>query len=227
MIYCVEDNEGIRNLVTYTLAATGFEARGFESGTPFFEALGEDAPPNLVLLDIMLPGEDGVEILRRLRSDARFSAIPVIMLTAKGEEDDKVEGLDAGVDDYIAKPFGMMELVARVKAVLRRAFPRERGVLSVAGIELDRERHIVTANGEPISLTFREFALLRFLMEHPSRAYDRDRLLDEVWGADYAGGPRTVDMHVQTLRKKLGAAGEAIETIRGLGYRIGGGNYAQ
>ena len=226
MIYCVEDSEGIRNLVAYTLNMTGFEARGFPDGAPFFQALAE-AAPDLVLLDIMLPGEDGVSILHRLRSDPRYSAIPVILLTAKGEEDDRVGGLDAGADDYVAKPFGMMELIARVKAVLRRCSRREAGVLQLGAISLDRERHTVAIDDQPVTLTFREFELLKFLMERPARAFGRDQLLDEVWGADYEGGPRTVDMHVQTLRKKLGSAGAQIGTIHGLGYRIGGGEHAQ
>ena len=226
MIYYVEDNEGIRNLVTYTLNMTGFEAEGFADGEAFFKAL-ETTFPELVLLDVMLPGEDGVSILGRLRHDARFSGIPVIMITAKGEESDKIEGLECGADDYVTKPFGMMELIARVKAVLRRSSGRGEGALVLGGIRLDREKHTVEANGQEVVLTFREFELLRFLMEHPERAFDRDRLLDEVWGAEYDGGPRTVDMHVQTIRKKLGKCASQIETIYGLGYKIGEGNHAQ
>lgn len=227
MIYYVEDNEGIRNLVTYTLNMTGFEAQGFPEGESFFKAM-ETALPELILLDVMLPGEDGVTILGRLRHDPRFSAIPVIMITAKGEEADKVEGLECGADDYVTKPFGMMELIARVKAVIRRCAGRGEGVLTLGGIRLDREKHTVEADGKEVVLTFREFELLRYLMEHPEKAFDRDRLLDEVWGAEYEGGPRTVDMHVQTIRKKLGRCASQIETIYGLGYKIGeGNNHAQ
>ena len=226
MIYYVEDNEGIRNLVTYTLNMTGFEAEGFAEGASFFSAM-ERALPELILLDVMLPGEDGVTILTRLRRDARFSAIPVIMITARGEEADRVEGLEAGADDYVTKPFGMMELIARVKAVLRRCSRREKGALILGGISLDREKHTVEANGREVVLTFREFELLRFLMENPERAFDRDKLLDEVWEPEYEGGPRTVDMHVQTIRKKLGACASQIETIYGLGYKIGEGDNAQ
>src|SRR5699024_9686606 len=155
----------------------------------------ETMRPELILLDVMLPGEDGVTILGRLRRDPRFSAIPVIMITAKGEEADKVEGLECGADDYVTKPFGMMELIARVKAVIRRCAGRGEGVLTLGGIRLDREKHTVEADGKEVVLTFREFELLRYLMEHPEKAFDRDRLLDEVWGAEYEGGPRTVDMH--------------------------------
>ena len=188
----------------------------------------ETARPELILLDVMLPGEDGVTILGRLRRDPRFSAIPVIMITAKGEEADKVEGLECGADDYVTKPFGMMELIARVKAVIRRCAGRGEGVLTLGGIRLDREKHTVEADGKEVVLTFREFELLRYLMEHPEKAFDRDRLLDEVWGAEYEGGPRTVDMHVQTIRKKLGRCASQIETIYGLGYKIGeGNNHAQ
>ena len=193
---------------------TGFEAQGFPEGESFFKAM-ETQRPDLILLDVMLPGEDGVTILGRLRHDPRFSAIPVIMITAKGEEADKVEGLDVGASDYLVKPF-------------RRCAGRGEGVLTLGGIRLDREKHTVEADGKEVVLTFREFELLRYLMEHPEKAFDRDRLLDEVWGAEYEGGPRTVDMHVQTIRKKLGRCASQIETIYGLGYKIGeGNNHAQ
>lgn len=226
MIYYVEDNASIRNLVTYALRATGLEAEGFADGAEFFPAL-EKRRPELVLLDVMLPGEDGVTILERLRADARTCSVPVIMVTARGEEEERVRGLECGADDYIAKPFGVMELVARVKAVLRRCSHDSRETLRVGGIFMDCEKHLVSAHGRAVLLTFREFALLRFLMSHPGRVFERDRLLDEVWGADYEGGPRTVDMHVQTLRKKLGDCGAQIETIYALGYKMGEGEHAQ
>ncbi len=223
MIYYVEDNEGIRNLVIYTLTATGYEARGFAEAASFWRGM-EEQLPEMILLDIMLPDESGVQLLEKLRDDPRTVAIPVIMLTARGEEEDKVESFEIGADDYVTKPFGMMELLARVKAVLRRC-RAEKALpgLTVGGISMDRERHTVQANGRNVYLTFREFELLRFLMEHEGRAFDRDKLLDAVWGVDYVGGARTVDMHIQTLRKKLGPCANQIETIYGLGYKIGGG----
>ena len=223
MIYYVEDNEGIRNLVIYTLTATGYEARGFAEAASFWRGM-EEQLPEMILLDIMLPDESGVQLLEKLRDDPRTVGIPVIMLTARGEEEDKVESFEIGADDYVTKPFGMMELLARVKAVLRRC-RAEKALpgLTVGGISMDRERHTVQAHGRNVYLTFREFELLRFLMEHEGRAFDRDKLLDAVWGVDYVGGARTVDMHIQTLRKKLGPCANQIETIYGLGYKIGGG----
>lgn len=180
---------------------------------------------DLVLMDVMMPEMDGIETTAKLREEYN---IPVILLTAKSESSDKVLGLNVGADDYVTKPFGMMELIARVKAVIRRCAGRGEGVLTLGGIRLDREKHTVEADGKEVVLTFREFELLRYLMEHPEKAFDRDRLLDEVWGAEYEGGPRTVDMHVQTIRKKLGRCASQIETIYGLGYKIGeGNNHAQ
>ena len=223
MIYCVEDDPDIRELVVYTLQSTGYGAVGFGDGAALFAALA-DALPELIILDIMLPGEDGMAILKRLKASGQTREIPVIMATARSSEFDKVYGLDSGADDYVAKPFGMMELIARVKAVIRRCAGRGEGVLTLGGIRLDREKHTVEADGKEVVLTFREFELLRYLMEHPEKAFDRDRLLDEVWGAEYEGGPRTVDMHVQTIRKKLGRCASQIETIYGLGYKIGEGN---
>lgn len=222
MIYFVEDNESIRNLVVYTLSMTGFPAAGFSCAKDFWAQMQKEFP-KLILLDIMLPGEDGVSILRELRQNPKTVGIPVIMLSAKSAEYDKVESLEIGADDYVTKPFGMMELIARIRAVLRRCEPKE-GVseIRIGGIRLNRDTHTATAGGEPLPLTFREFALLAFLMENAGRAFDRDQLLDAVWGADYFGGARTVDMHIQTLRKKLGRCAEQIQTVHGLGYKMGG-----
>ena len=222
MIYYVEDDRNIRDLVVYALTQTGYQAQGFENGAALSEALTR-ALPELILLDIMLPGEDGVAILRRLKTDPGTMAVPVVMLTAKGSEEDMVQGLDAGADDYLAKPFSVMELVARIKAVLRRsAAPGARAKVNCGGIELDPEGHAVHSGGRAVALTLKEYELLTFLMTHAGKAYDRERLLAEVWSIDYFGGSRTVDVHIQTLRAKLGAAGARIETIRGLGYRFRG-----
>ena len=223
MIYYVEDDESIRDLLLYALQQSGFEAEGFPEATSFCAAIDAGRMPDLILLDIMLPGEDGVSLLRRLKSDSRTAAIPVIMLTAKGSEYDKVLGLDVGADDYVTKPFGVMELIARIKALLRRSGRLvNRRKLVCGGIALDDESHTVTANGAPVTLTFKEYELLRYLMENEGVAFDRPQLLDGVWGIDYFGGTRTVDVHIQTLRQKLGDCGDHIETIRGFGYRIGG-----
>ncbi len=220
MIYCVEDDQAIRDLMVYALNAAGFEAAGFPSGAELFTAL-QARLPDLILLDIMLPGEDGLTILKRLRASAATAEIPVIMATAKGTEYDKVVGLDLGADDYLAKPFGMMEMVSRVKAVLRRSRPRqEADVLREGGLELRISERLVLANGEPVTLTRKEFELLRLLMEHPARVFTRDQLLQWVWGEDYLGQTRTVDVHVGTLRAKLGSCGMCIETVRGVGYRM-------
>jgi two-component system alkaline phosphatase synthesis response regulator PhoP len=224
MIYCVEDDNSIRELVVYTLRSTGLEAAGFVDGVSFFEAL-EAQKPNLVLLDVMLPGEDGFELLKKLRAKESTREIPVVMLTARGTEYDKVKFLDAGADDYITKPFGMMELLSRVRAVLRRAGgarQSEQG-LSLSGIDLDTKRHIVRAGGAEVELTLKEFELLRCLMENPNIVFTRDQLLGSVWGYDFNGETRTVDVHVRTLRQKLGEYGEAVETVRGVGYRFQGG----
>ncbi len=218
MIFCVEDDNGIRDLMIYTLNSAGFEARGFPDGASFWEALRKDTP-ELVLLDIMLPGEDGIAILKRLRSGG--SRVPVIMATAKGAEYDKVLGLDLGADDYLAKPFGMMEMVSRVKAVLRRASPIVQSeVLSCGGVEMDTARHTVTADGARAELTLKEYELLRKFMENPGRVFTRDSLLSGVWGDSFFGETRTVDVHIGTLRTKLGRCGELIETVRGVGYRM-------
>jgi two-component system alkaline phosphatase synthesis response regulator PhoP len=221
MIFCVEDDSNIRELVVYTLKNTGFEAEGFTDGTELFLALSNKTP-KLILLDIMLPGMDGIDILKRLKKNRETENIPVIVLTAKGSEYDKVIGLDNGADDYVSKPFGMMELVSRIKAVLRRAQPKEsNSELSCGNISLNSEKHLVTAKGQPILLTFKEFELLRILMENRGMVLSRDKLLEKIWGYDFDGETRTVDVHVRTLRQKLGEAGQIIETIRGVGYLIG------
>ncbi len=222
MIYCVEDDAGIRELVVYTLQVTGFEARGFADGGSFWRAM-DAAPPELVLLDIMLPDTDGIEILKRLRRTASTRALPVILLTARGTEYDKVLGLDSGADDYIAKPFGMMELVSRIRAVLRRTpQPGATGSLRVDDIVLNAESHQVWVQGRAVALTFKEFALLELLMENEGIVLTRDRILEQIWGYTFDGETRTVDVHIRTLRQKLGEGGAVIQTIRGVGYRIGG-----
>ena len=220
MIYCVEDDASIRELVLYTLRASGFEARGFAESGAFWEAMCEHAP-DLVLLDIMLPGEDGVEILKQLRSCPETQSIPVIMATAKGMEYDKVRSLDLGADDYLVKPFGMMEMVSRVKAVLRRCRGNSvQHILKTGGLELNLDAHTVTADGARIELTFKEFEILKLFMTHPNMVFTREQLFNEVWGADYIGETRTVDMHIRTRRQKLGGYGELIATVRGVGYRM-------
>lgn len=220
MIFCVEDDQAIRDLMLYTLNAAGFEAVGFEGGESFFPAL-EKNMPQLVLLDIMLPGEDGIAILKKLRGNPAASNLPVILATAKGTEYDKVIGLDLGADDYLAKPFGMMEMVARVKAVLRRVVQSEPpSVLRMGKLELNRSNHTVFADGARVALTLKEYEMLRLFMNHPGRVFRREQLLDEIWGAAYAGETRTVDVHIGTLRTKLGRCGEYIETVRGVGYRM-------
>ena len=221
MIYCVEDDESIRELEVYTLKTAGYEACGLTDGAALFAAL-ERHLPQLVILDVMLPGGDGVSILKKLRASSRTREIPVIMATAKSSEYDKVLGLDSGADDYLAKPFGMMELLSRVKAVLRRAAPSSPMVLSMAGITLDDEKHVLTVDGQEITVTYKEYELLRCLMEHPGMAFTRDRLLEQIWGYSFSGETRTVDVHVRTLRQKLGKCGDLIETVRGVGYRMGG-----
>ena len=221
MIFCVEDEANIRELVVYTLETTGFEARGFEEGTSFFEALAEELP-ELILLDIMLPGEDGMEILKKLKTSGRTKDIPVIMVTAKGAEYDKVMGLDAGADDYVTKPFGMMELVSRVKAVLRRSRRDDKkDEIIVGDLKIYPNKHKVKSCGNEVTLTNKEFKLLCLLVESKGNVLNRDQLLTNIWGYDFDGETRTVDVHIRTLRQKLGQAGEYIETVRGVGYRIG------
>ena len=226
MIFCVEDDANIRKLIVYTLESTGFSAAGFEDGASFFNEL-EEGLPELVILDIMLPGMDGMEILSRMKNDERFEDIPVIMATAKGTEYDKVQGLDAGADDYITKPFGMLELVSRVKAVLRRSQKYSVGnkesvreIIEINGISIDLKKHEVCAGEETIVLTLKEYELLKRLMQNPDVVLTRDALMTEIWGYDFCGETRTVDVHIRTLRQKLGEYGDRIETVRGVGYRI-------
>lgn len=220
MIYCVEDDNGIRDLMIYTLNASGFEAAGFPDADSFREAL-KNKKPELILLDIMLPGEDGISILKRLKGQAVTCDIPVIMSTAKGTEYDKVIGLDLGADDYLAKPFGMMEMVSRVKAVLRRAYPKQESHLLSAGkIELNTAKHAVLVEGSSVVLTLKEYELLRLFMENIGLVFTRDQLLEKIWGIDFMGETRTVDVHIGTLRTKLGVAGNQIATVRGVGYRM-------
>ena len=220
MIWCVEDDASIREIELYTLRSTGFEARGFEDSGSFLEAL-ETQRPELVILDVMLPGTDGVEVLRRMKAAGRTGDIPVIMATAKGAEYDKVQSLDLGADDYLVKPFGMMEMVSRVKAVLRRCRPGPAAKqLSAGGLTVDLDERTVTADGARVALTYKEFELLRLFLSRPGAAFTRERILSDVWGVEYAGETRTVDMHIKTLRQKLGDYGAMIETVRNVGYRL-------
>ncbi|WP_294835731.1 winged helix-turn-helix domain-containing protein [uncultured Eubacterium sp.] len=220
MIYCIEDDNGIRDLIVYTLTASGFEAKGFANSNEFWSAVKEGTP-NLILLDIMLPNEDGISILKKIRSDNRTADIPVIMETAKETEYDKVVALDLGADDYLTKPFGMMEMVSRVRAVLRRTSKENKKQdLKLNDLEIDTAKHIVYANGEEINLTLKEYDLLKLFMENIGRAFTRDQLLSSVWGTEYVGETRTVDVHIGTLRTKLGKCGDYIKTVRGVGYRM-------
>ena len=224
MIFCVEDEQNICELEVYTLQSVGMEAQGCGSGRELF-ALLEKQVPELIVLDIMLPDEDGVSILRRLRADKRYSNIPVIMATAKGSEFDKVKGLDSGADDYIAKPFGMLEMVARIKAVLRRcAAPRrdedDEETIRIGHLEVKQMEHKVSVGGSEVVLTLKEYELLRKFLQNPGIVFSRDKLLNDIWGYEFSGETRTVDVHIRTLRQKLGEAGEMIETIRGVGYRM-------
>ena len=220
MIWCVEDDASIRDIEVYALQSTGFEAKGFEDGTSFWEAL-RTGRPELVVLDVMLPGIDGMELLRRMRADAALSDIPVVMATAKGAEYDKIRGLDLGADYYLVKPFGVMELVSCVKAVLRRCQPEKAAhQLRSGGLVVDLDAHTVTVDGARVALTYKEFELLRLFLSHPGMAFTRDQLFQEIWGMDYCGETRTVDMHIRTLRQKLGPYGRRIETVRNVGYRM-------
>ena len=220
MIWCVEDDASIRDIEVYALQSTGLEARGFEDGTSFWEALQKQRP-ELVVLDVMLPGIDGIELLRRMKSSPELDSIPVVMATAKGTEYDKIQGLDLGADYYIAKPFGVMELVSCVKAVLRRCAPKQvEHLLKASGLIVNLDQHTVTADGERVALTFKEFELLRLFLSRPGIAFTRDQLMEEIWGIDYLGESRTVDMHIRTLRQKLGKYGDMIETVRNVGYRL-------
>ena len=219
MIWCVEDDASIREIELYALTSTGFDARGFEDGAAFWAAL-QTEQPELVLLDVMLPGEDGVSLLKKMKAAPAFVSIPVIMATAKGAEYDKIQSLDLGADDYLVKPFGVMEMVSRVKAVLRRCKPRESArVLTDGGLSLDLDQRTVTADGQRVQLTYKEFELLKLFLSHPGMAFSREQLFTQVWNMTYMDDSRTLDMHIRTLRQKLGAYGKRIETVRNVGYR--------
>lgn len=220
MIYCVEDDVSIRDIELYTLRSTGFAAEGFADGETLFLALQKELP-ELIILDVMLPKMDGVEILSQLKVDAKTRKIPVIMATAKGEEYDKIKSLDLGADDYLVKPFGMMEMVSRIKAVLRRSTPQTNAkVLSLGSLSVNPTEHTVMVQNSRIELTLKEYTLLCLLLENPGRVFTRDQLLTSIWGLEYDGETRTVDVHIRTLRQKLGDAGKMIETVRGVGYRL-------
>lgn len=220
MIYCVEDDHSIRELMLYTLRASGFDAEGFEDGASLLEAM-QNRRPKLILLDLMLPGMDGIEILRRIRLNTSTADIPVVMATAKGTEYDKVLGLDSGADDYLVKPFGMMEMVSRIRAVLRRTAPvQETPDLTMGELSLSASEHTVRLNGQRIDLTLKEYELLHLFLSAPGQVFSREQLLDRVWDTDYFGGTRTVDVHIGTLRTKLGPCGNYIRTVRGVGYRM-------
>lgn len=222
MIWCVDDDNTIRDIEVYTLTQTGFKAKGFSDGASVLEALKSEKP-ELIVLDIMMPGKDGREVLKEIRNSPATRKIPVIMATAKGTEMDKIQSLDTGADDYLVKPFGMMEMVSRIKAVMRRCNAEEKEeTISVGEITLSDKKHLVTVNGENISLTFKEFEMLKLFMQNPGIVFSRNTLLSEVWGVDYLGETRTVDMHIKTLRKKLGDSGRRIETVIGVGYRMEG-----
>ena len=221
LIYLVEDDNSIRELVAYTLQSAGFQAEGFERPSAFWSAC-QTQLPDLVLLDLMLPEEDGISILKKLRQDSRTKKLPIILLTAKSSEYDKVVGLETGADDYVAKPFGMMELLARVTALLRRVDKDEDTGYSVGVLSVNKSRHEVKANGAEVTLTLKEFELLCLLLENKGKVLTRDQLLNSIWGYEFDGENRTVDVHIRTLRQKLGSCGEYIETVRGVGYKVGG-----
>lgn len=220
MIWCVEDDASIRDIEVYALQSTGYEAKGFEDGTSFLKEV-KNQKPELVVLDVMLPGIDGITLLQKLKEDPETREIPVVMATAKGAEYDKIQGLDLGADYYLTKPFGVMEFVSCVKAVLRRCQPRQvEHLLKTGGLIVNIDEHTVTIDGERITLTYKEFELLRLFLSHLGMAFTRDQLFNEVWGMDYCGDTRTVDMHIRTLRQKLKDYGELIETVRNVGYRL-------
>ena len=220
MIFCVDDESTIREIEVYTLLQTGFTAKGFPDGRSLLEAL-ESEKPELIVLDIMMPGMDGITVLKEIRRNRKTQDIPVIMATAKSTETDKIQGLDTGADDYLVKPFGMMEMVSRIRAVLRRCHPVcGPRTLTVGNITLSEQEHTVTVNGKKISLTFKEFEILKLFMNDPGIVFSREKLLERVWGVDYLGESRTVDMHIKTLRQKLGPEGSRIETVIGVGYRM-------
>ena len=221
MIYCVEDDLSIRDIEVYTLNSTGFKAEGYADAKSFFEAV-EKIIPELLILDIMLPGEDGINILRKIRGNSKTKDIPVIMATAKGSEYDKITALDLGADDYLVKPFGMMEMVSRVRAVLRRSGTdkKDTSIYTNDILSINTDEHTVMIDDERIQLTLKEYEVLTIMMTHPGMVFTRDKLLENIWGIDYDGETRTVDVHVRTLRQKLGVCGEMIETVRGVGYRM-------
>ena len=220
MIWCVEDDASIRDIEVYALQSTGLEARGFEDGTSYWEALQQEKP-TLVILDVMLPGIDGVELLRRMRENPEMESIPVVMATARDSEIDKIQGLDLGADYYLTKPFGVMELVSCVKAVLRRCEPRQtERLLRSDGLTMNLDQHKVTVDGKNVALTYKEFELLRLFLQNPGIAFTRDQLFDKVWGQDFYGETRTIDTHILTLRQKLGPYGSRIQTVRNVGYRL-------
>ena len=222
MIWCVEDDPDIRDIEVYTLQTTGFEAKGFEDGNAFWQAV-QTEQPDLIVLDVMLPSIDGVELLKRIKTNEQLREIPVIMATAKGAEYDKIQSLDLGADDYLVKPFGIMEMVSRVKAVLRRCQPRQVShMLKLDGLVLNLDEYTVTVDGERLILTHKEFELLLLFLSRPGIAFTREQLYAEVWGENLSGETRTVDMHIRTLRQKLGSYGEVIETVRHVGYRLEG-----
>lgn len=220
VIYIVEDDLDIREMESYALQNSGFQTRAFTLGKEMFAAIEKELP-DLILLDIMLPQEDGLSILAQLRSKSKTRDIPVIMVTAKTTENDKVKGLDMGADDYLTKPFGILELVSRIRALLRRAGGEQSKTLCYEGLAIDEDKHLMTVDGSEVELTYKEFALLTYLMQHQGKVVTRDKLMDEVWGFAFAGESRTVDMHIKTLRKKLGARGEYIKTVRNVGYKLG------
>lgn len=219
MIWCVEDDNNIREIEIYALNSTGFKARGFCDGNEFLQALKKEKP-KLIILDVMLPGRDGVELLRMLKASVETKDIPVIMATAKGSEYEKVQSLDIGADDYLVKPFGVMEMVSRVKAVLRRCNGQEQDkILASSGVTIDLTKHVVMIDQEKVTLTFKEFELLRVFLSYPGIVFSRDKLFNDIWGMDYCGETRTVDVHIRTLRQKLKQYGNKIETVRNVGYR--------
>ena len=222
MIWCVEDDASIRDIEVYALNSAGFAARGFEDGSSFYAAItGEKEKPQLIVLDVMLPGIDGIELLRRIRANAALKQIPIVMATAKGSEYDRIQGLDLGADYYLTKPFGVMELISCVKAVLRRCGAEdEKSTLNACGISMNTLEHTVSADGERITLTYKEYELLKLLLSHMGTAFTREQLTERVWGTDYMGETRTIDMHIRTLRQKLGKCGESIKTVRNVGYRM-------
>ena len=220
MIWCVEDDSSIRDIEVYALISSGFEAKGFEDGDSFWSAL-QEYQPELVILDVMLPGKDGVTLLKMMKESDKLKKIPIIMATAKGNEYDKIQSLDLGADDYLVKPFGVMEMVSRVKAVLRRCKQTQpTNLLSMQGLVLNTDEHTVTIDGERIILTYKEYKLLHLFLAQPGMAFTREQLLISVWDTDYMGESRTVDMHIRTLRQKLGKYGHMIETVRNVGYRL-------